>query len=196
MVTLMGKKLLEWLLGWLFQYGKTMVERRRMAQTRRNLVMSTQRREALERARAQLGGVRAILLSTHNGGAAIVNNTRLKSSVLEEACRTPAQDSVLATWQGEPADSTHKKLLMRLIDERVILVTIDDMEPGMLSDLYRARTVQLAAMALVRVGDTIEYVSIHLDTLPSSDAENKQLRAEARNAARSLSSELRGLLEL
>lgn len=102
------------------------------------------------------GAPKVLLLKAHDSGGPIPN----KSSVVAEV-RTGEVAPVFADWQAQPLDMAYIKMLEELIASKKKLLVPEDMDEGILKNVYVSSGFVLSDIRYIGGGkDRIYYLSI------------------------------------
>lgn len=93
---------------------------------------------------------RVLLLSNANGGGYPNLNNPRKSSIKHECYATDVH-SIKDTWQRQELDEAYTKVLLEMLEKpnKVLWIHTDQMDSGMLKDLYVANGIKSAVIAYV-----------------------------------------------
>lgn len=107
--------------------------------------------QILTELRAQLGGVRALLIKVHDGGQVPHGGRDLKITALAESDPLPGVPAIAAEIQGRPIlDREYLRLIHDLDREHVLLIRTADLRPGgLLRDEHERAGVSSAWAVLV-----------------------------------------------
>lgn len=92
---------------------------------------------------------RALIVKIHNGGAKMYVGVSKYASVIEESI-SPEMKPIKDDWQKIKIDKEYLMLVQQLINDGMIILNVDSMNPSTLERTYKSEGVKSVAMFRIR----------------------------------------------
>lgn len=121
---------------------------------------------------------RVLVLKAENGGGVPAPGRQIQSSVLYEI-RDRRMKSNIRRWQKRPLDGPYADILSDVLRDGHARVVTDELETGVLRDIYEAEEIAWAEVyLLLTTGSAVFYLSLnHLEADEPTPAERELTRS-------------------
>lgn len=112
--------------------------------------------EELDELKAKSGCDRVLIISTQNGGGVPIPGAELYANILFETY-DKSVEAIKSSWQNRLVDEAYVKMLLRLEKDETFIETTDNLEDGLLKDIYNASGVKKSVVAKIKSTDKKYY---------------------------------------
>lgn len=112
--------------------------------------------EEMDALKSKTGCDRVLVIATKNGGGIPVPGASLYASVLFETY-DKTLGSIKRSWQNRLIDEAYVKILLRLEEENIIVTEPENMDDGLLRDIYVTSGVKKSVIAKLKATDKRYY---------------------------------------
>lgn len=99
--------------------------------------------------KSEVGCDRVLIMSTKNGGGIPRPGAHLYASVLYETFDKKLE-AVMPYWQHRQVDLAYVKILSKVEERNVVYIDTDDMDEGILKDIYLSNKIKSSIVAKIK----------------------------------------------